>query len=270
MTDALFGPWLRRWRLEPDGEAFVTAFHSWLMPVRQGGAPAMLKIALNQEEREGAHLMTWWAGDGAARVLAHEREALLLERAMGEQSLAAMARSGQDDEASEILCHAVARLHVPRPKSRPTTLAPLPVWFRQLAPTAASHGGVLVKSTAAAATLLASPREEAVLHGDVHHDNVLDFGARGWLAIDPKGLFGERAYDYLCLFCNPWPTAAEPGRLRRRLDVVSKAARLEPHRLLSWVLAFAGLSAAWTIGDRGDAAPALEIAEIAAGELTRG
>ena len=267
MSNAHFEPWLRRWRLEPDGDAFATPFHSWLMPVIFDGAPAMLKIALNQEEREGAHLMTWWAGDGAARVLAHQREALLLERATGEQSLAAMARSGQDDAASEILCQAVARLHAPRPQPRPATLAPLPVWFRQLAPTAASHGGVLLESAAAAAALLASPREEAVLHGDIHHDNVLDFGPRGWLAIDPKGLFGERAYDYLCLFCNPWPMAAEPGRLRRRLEVVAKAAALEPGRLLSWVVAFAGLSAAWTIGDGGDAAPALEIAQIAAAQL---
>lgn len=30
------------------------------------------------------------------------------------------------------------------------------------------------------------------LHGDLHHGNVLDFGASGWLAIDPKGLKGER------------------------------------------------------------------------------
>jgi streptomycin 6-kinase len=271
MSDALFEPWLRRWRLEPDGEAFVTAFHSWLMPVRQAGAPAMLKIALNQEEREGAHLMTWWAGDGAARVLAHEREALLLERAMGGKSLAAMARSGEDDTATEILCRAVARLHAPRPRPRPTTLAPLPVWFRQLGPAAAAHGGVLAKSAAAAAALLASPREEAVLHGDVHHDNVLDFGPRGWLAIDPKGLHGERGFDYGNLFCNPdVETAAAPGRLARRAAVVARAAGIEPRRLLRWVLAYAGLSAAWTIGDGGDPALALAIARIAAAELAEG
>jgi streptomycin 6-kinase len=264
---ALLEPWLRRWRLEPDGDAFTTKFFSVLMPVRQDGAPAMLKIAQGQEEREGAYLMEWWRGDGAARVLAHETPALLLERAMGEGSLAAMARGGRDDEASRILTAAVARLHAPRDLSRPTMLAPLPVWFRQLEPAAHRHGGVLAKSAAAARALLASPREETVLHGDIHHENVLDFGPRGWLAIDPKGLFGERAYDYLNLFCNPdIETAATPGRLRRQLGVVAQAAALEPARLLQWILAFAGLSSAWTLDDGGDAALTLAVAQIAAAE----
>ncbi len=68
----------------------MTAFHSHLLPVRRDGAPAMLKVALNQEEREGAALMVWYGGDGAARVLAHEGAALLLERASGDRSLRAM------------------------------------------------------------------------------------------------------------------------------------------------------------------------------------
>jgi streptomycin 6-kinase len=40
--------------------------------------------------------------------------------------------------------------------------------------------------------LLTTQREKVVLHGDMHHGNVLNFGSRGWLAIDPKGLIGER------------------------------------------------------------------------------
>jgi aminoglycoside/hydroxyurea antibiotic resistance kinase len=42
-----------------------------------------------------------------------------------------------------------------------------------------------------------------VLHGDLHHGNVLDFGLRGWLAIDPKGLLGERGFDFANIFTNP-------------------------------------------------------------------
>lgn len=268
MPADIFRPWLRRWGLTRDGEDFVTVFRSHLLPVRQGGTPAMLKVALNQEEREGAALMTWYRGDGAARVLAYEGPALLLERAVGEKSLAAMARSGRDDAATALLCHAVARLHAPRPAAPPAMLAPLPVWFRQLEPAAHAHGGVLIKSAGAARRLLAAPRDAVVLHGDIHHDNVLDFGPRGWLAIDPKGLFGERGYDYANLFCNPdLATATAPGALARRVAVVSRAAGIEPRRLLQWVLAYAGLSAAWDIGDGADPALPLAIAGIAAAEL---
>ena len=175
-----------------------------------------------------------------------------------------MASTGGDDEASRILCEAARRLHQSRKSKKPSMLAPLAVWFRQLEPAARAHGGVLVQSALAARELLADPREPAVLHGDIHHDNVLDFAERGWLAIDPKGLFGERGFDHANLFCNPWPRAAAPGRLQRQIGVVAEAADLDRERLLAWVLAYAGLSAAWTLGDGGDPHRALEIARIAA------
>ena len=57
---------------------------------------------------------------------------------------------------------------------------------RELDAAAASHGGILVRCAQTARALLAQPREVGVLHGDLHHGNVLDFGVRGWLAIDPK------------------------------------------------------------------------------------
>ena len=38
----------------------------------------------------------------------------------------------------------------------------------------------------------ATQRDVVVLHGDMHHENVLKFSSRGWPAIDPKGLVGER------------------------------------------------------------------------------
>ena len=227
----------------------------------------MLKVAFNQEEREGAALMVWWNGEGAAMVLEQEGEALLLEKAEGDRSLARMSSEGCDDEASVILCEAVRKLHAPRSTAPPKMLAPLPIWFRQLDPAATRVGGVLLKSAAAARAMLATSRDACVLHGDIHHDNVLDFGARGWLAIDPKGLHGERTFDYLNLFCNPWPWAKSLGRLRRQLRIVSDHANLDPARLLQWVLAYAGLSAAWTIDDGGDPSNALDIARIAAAEL---
>jgi streptomycin 6-kinase len=176
--------WLARWELVPDGEAITTP-SSLLLPVRQRGQPAMLKIAREEEERRGGRLMAWWHGDGAARVLAHDDRALLLERATGPRNLEAMVAAGADDEASRILCAVAARLHAPR-RGPPPELVPLSRWFEALAPAARSRGGLLAEADAAARDLLADPREPVVLHGDIHHGNVLDVGARGWVAIDPK------------------------------------------------------------------------------------
>src|SRR5262245_62065215 len=125
-------------------------------------------------------------------------------------------------------------------------LLPLAQRFEELKPAAAAQGGILALAAGAARDLLASQREGAVLHGDIHHGNILDFGERGWLAIDPKGLVGDRGFDYANLFCNPdHATATAPGRLARRIEVVAEAAGLERKRLLRWILAWAGLSAAW-------------------------
>jgi streptomycin 6-kinase len=262
----MFSEYLERWQLAPDGEPIVTP-SSRLLPVRRQGAPAMLKVAMVGEETVGSALMAWWGGEGAARVLAHEGAAILLERAQRTVGLADLARNGCDDEASRIICAVVAKLHAPATKPLPD-LVPLARWFDDLERTAAIEGGILANSAATAHALLAAPRDIGVLHGDIHHGNILHFGERGWLAIDPKGLMGERGFDYANLFCNPdHATATAPGRLARQIAVVAEAAGLERKRLLQWVLAWAGLSAAFALDDGTPAQSAIMVAEVAAAQL---
>jgi len=260
----MFRDYLTRWNLTPDGEPIITPT-SRLLPVIYRNTPAMLKIALVPEEKGGGGMMAWWNGDGAARVLAQDGDALLLERAAGSKSLIEMARTGRDDEACRIICGVVARLHTPR--QQPPPAVPLTHWFRELAPAAKQRGGILALCAEAAQELLSEPQDEVVLHGDIHHGNILDF-ERGWLAIDPKGLFGERGFDYANSFCNPdGETADAPGRLARRADVVAAAAHLDRWRLLRWVLAWSGLSAVWMLGDGEAPTHTLKVASQAAAEL---
>jgi len=227
----------------------------------------MLKVALAAEEKAGARVMTWWDGEGAARVLAHDDDAILLERAEETVSLADMVHGGHDSEASRIICAVVTKLHSPKAKP-PPSLVPLTRWFQELDQAAATHGGVLAISASAAHELLAVPRDVGVLHGDIHHGNILNFGERGWLAIDPKGLVGERTFDYANLFCNPdHATATAAGRLSQQIHVVADAVGLERGRLLRWILAWAGLSVAWHLKDGARPQTALRVANIAAAAL---
>ncbi len=264
-----FSPYLRRWDLQPDGAPIVTRC-SDLLPVRLRGAPAMLKIAHEEEERLGHVPLRYWDGDGAACVLAQEGDALVLERAQGARSLVSMVEAGDDDAATRIICSVAARLHAPRPRPLPDLL-PLDRWFEALEPGAARHGGMLVRCAGVARDLFADAREPVTLHGDLHHENVLDAGPeRGWLAIDPKRLHGERGYDFANIVCNPERSldiVTRPGRLLRQVDVIAEAAEHDRRRLLQWILAYAGLSAAWILDD-GDT-PHLEfaVAEMAAAAL---
>lgn len=227
----MFESHIDRWRLTLDGDA-ITTHSSHLLPVLWNGRPAMLKIANDEAERAGGAVMQWWDGTGAAKVYACDADAVLLERAAGSRSLLAMAMNGEDEAASRIICHTVAKLHAPRNKLLPN-LIPLSSWFRELAPAARAYGETLAVCSGIAEALLADPRDPVVLHGDIHHSNILDFQEHGWLAIDPKGLYGERGFDYANTFANEdLPTITEPGRLQRQLRIVTAEAGIEPRRLL--------------------------------------
>ncbi len=264
----MFAPYLDRWSLIADGEPILT-HSSRLLPVLWQDRPAMLKVATDKDEQYGALLMQWWDGDGAAHVYAHEDDAVLLERATGKRSLLAMAMNGEDDEASRILCRTAARLHAPRQKPLPDPI-PLTRWFRELESTADKAGGTFADCSTVANALLSDPREVTILHGDIHHGNILDFETRGWLAIDPKRLHGDRGFDFANIFANEeLPTITHPSRFHRQLAIVSMEARLEPKRLLQWIAAYSGLSAAWFLGDANtpQVETALTVARLALSEL---
>jgi streptomycin 6-kinase len=55
----------------------------------------------------------------------------------------------------------------------------------------------------------------------------------------------------------------------RRLEIVTAAARLDRRRLLQWILAWTGLSAAWYLSDGDPAAIDFQVATLAAAELDR-
>lgn len=267
-----FAPYQTAWQLTPDGEAIKT-YSSDLLPVRWQGRAAMLKLTHTEEERTGSRLMVWLKGDGAAHVYAHDNEAIVLERLDTQPSLADMAQQGQDDEATRILCAAVAHLHRPRP-TPPPELPTLRRWFRSLE-RAAPQGGLFGQTWAIAEALLDDPQDVLPLHGDIHHGNVLHSPAagRGWLALDPKGIAGERGYDYANIFCNPTTDfALSAGRLARQSWLVAGWAGLERPRLLHWIAAYAGLSAAWWLEDGAEAevGKVLEIAALALAELEQG
>ena len=157
---------------------------------------------------------------------------------------------------------------------RPPEPIALAQWFRALEPAARAYGGILARCAEAARRLLATPREVVVLHGDLHHGNVLDFGDRGWLAIDPEGpLTASGASNSRPSSATPTcPTPgfrSRPGRrsFSRRVDVVSEAAGVEAERLLLWILAKSGLSMAWSMMNSGAASIDRKVAGMAAARL---
>jgi streptomycin 6-kinase len=237
---------LAAWDVTPVGPVVVTA-SSQLVPGIRRGRPVMLKLALVEEEARGAALLQWWGGRAAAPVLERAGWATLMERATGTRDLTAMAAAGQDTAATEILVRTALALHTApalAPALAAVPLTPLRDWFHALL--ADEHADPLLRRAAAVARRLLDgtrPADVAVLHGDIHHGNVLDFGDR-WAAIDPKGLLGHRTFDLANILCNPTEDAAL-ANLAVRVATISRLAGIRSTDLTDWTVAWCGLSLAW-------------------------
>jgi streptomycin 6-kinase len=100
--------------------------------------------------------------------------------------------------------------------------------------------------------LLTSAGAPTVLHGDLHHGNVLRAQRAAWLAIDPKGLAGDRCFD-LCQFVREGaqrrPQRVRPGVHARRLDVLCAELGLDRQRAKDWCFVHAVLDACWSFED---------------------
>jgi streptomycin 6-kinase len=89
------------------------------------------------------------------------------------------------------------------------------------------------------------------LHGDLHHDNILR-AESVWVAIDPKGLLGDPAYDYANSFQNPERAerlVQDPERIARHAGILAKISGIDRRNLLGWAAAHAVLSGGWHVED---------------------
>ncbi len=120
-------------------------------------------------------------------------------------------------------------------------------------------------------------RDIGPLHGDIHHNNILDFGARGWLAIDPKRLIGDRAFDYrepvpaIRIWTRPAAGCRIAGPLcATRSKSSSNGRGSSENRLLRWIVAYTGLSATWCLDDNQAADVDLTVGAMALAALDGG
>lgn len=187
--------------------------------------------------------------------------ALLLARARPGETLLGLARR-DDDAATRIAAGLIARLPCPPPAG--ALFAAAAGWSRALAAGAGVlPAAMLDRAAGLLRDLAGSAPPPLLLHGDLHHANILRHGD-GWVAIDPKGLLGEPAAEAACLLRNP----ADPGllsRAPRRVAIIAETAGLDRARVLGWGYAGAVIAACWAVEDGTDPAPWLAAAAALGG-----
>lgn len=135
----------------------------------------------------------------------------------------------------------------------------------------AGLASIYMRAARIAEELLAHPRDVCLLHGDMHHENVRFLQGRSWLAFDPKGLIGERAYDAANILCNPvdMPELVEnEARLLKNAAILAETMKIDRGRLLNFLYVYACLSASWFLEDGVDPGHDLIMAQLVEPHLT--
>ena len=231
-------------------ERTLTTERAALSLGRRCGIPVVLKVtAPDGDEARQGEILAAFQGRGAVWVHAHEPGAILMERALPGNALTDVVLAGRDDEATVILARTLGSMDP----------GPSPAWVRTADSLAADLAqgthvphDLLARARETHASLCASQTRVRLLHGDLHHDNLLFDGRRGWLAIDPKGVVGEPEFEAGALFRNPWERPdlfRDPARIRARLACLGQALPLDLARVRSWAFVQAVLAAIWGIED---------------------
>jgi len=257
--------------------AFPNVSYNYVAPVvRRDGSEAVLKLGVpHREARSEMAALAFYGGSGCVRLLEADPDggALLLDRVRPGATLQQLAYT-DDVQATAVLADVMDALWRPAPAMH--EMLTIAVWAAELAALRPNFGGgtgpfpahLVDIAERLFAELLASSAAPVVLHGDLHHDNVLAAQGECWLAIDPKGVVGEREFEVYALLRNPlgWPLAQpDPARvLQRRIDQVADRLGLDRQRIRLWSVAQCVLSAWWDYNDHDPAAGQddLRIAEL--------
>ncbi len=278
------GDWLQRlpgiladceeqWNLKVDF-SFPNLSYNYVACATAGdGAEVVLKVCPTDdfEFHTEVEALRLFSGKGAIKLLEWDVNwgAMLLERLKPGEQLQDIT---DDESAIGIACDTMEKLWTPAPESRlfPTTAD----WASGLDRLRRRYDGgtgplpaVLVdRCERLFAELHSSASDSVLLHGDLHPGNILS-SSRGWVAIDPKGLIGEREYEVGAWMRNPLPELLFFDNpqvfIGKRLDQFCERLSFDRQRLRDWTFAQSVLSAWWHIEDSGHGwEPAIQFAEL--------
>jgi len=251
----------QRWHITI-GAPFPNLSYHYVAPARRAdGTPVVVKAhAPTSEFSQESEALGYFAGRGMAALLEcdPDHDVMLLEALQPGTSLSSVA---DDETAISIAASVMCQFWRPVPPNHPfPTVAD---WGRGFTLLRQHYGGahgpfpprLLEQAETLFADLSASMADPVLLHGDLHHENILAAQRQPWLAIDPKGLVGEPAYETGSLLRNPLPAllqVPQPGGiLACRVDQLAEELALDRVRIRGWGLAQAVLSAWWSVEDHG-------------------
>lgn len=262
----LLDEYAHKWQLTL-GACYADASFNFVAPaLLNNGEKVVLKCGIPHEamQHEIAALQ-YFNGIGAARLLQAEQDKgiFLLEQVTPGTLLETHA---DENKTTVLAVKLMNQLH--KPLAEKLAFPNLQDWFNGFDKLYAQFNGktgpfpkILVDSAKGIShELLSSMSDPVLLHGDLHYANILFSDRHGALAIDPKGVMGEREYEI------PFPRIDKgitKKFFKRRIDCFIDISEFDRQRVIGWFFSKAMLAAWWSFEDNGEICQSfLDCAEI--------
>lgn len=244
------------------------SYHYIAHGVHGEGKGIVLKLSFEKDElAKEMRALTALAGRGAVQVMEWNDElgAAVLERAIPGTPLSAMM---DDRVATEIYCEVFGRLHSPFVGVE-EDFQTMRSWFEAFIRYRNRFGAIgplpekwVVRAEETLEELLRTTTETVLIHGDLHHENILRYGDNGWAVIDPKGIIGDIHFDTIQYLLNYVDRDGDCDTvLSRRVEIMSERLGLDRSRIAQWGIARGVLEACWAIEADADWKEGIDISE---------
>lgn len=250
-----------RWHLTIGPPVHNLSFNYVASAVLADGTEVMIKTGLTDEFPAQPKMLQHVNGSGMVRLLTYDEtlKAMLMERLRPGVSL----RTVKNDElamqiAADVMrkiWHPLPQGHYPFPTVSDWGQAFTHVRQRYQGGTGPFPSAMFDKAEKIYAELCKSMTNVVLLHGDLHQDNILAAKHETWVAVDPKGVIGEPAYEIGAILRNFWPdilTHPNPAALtKHRIDQLAEILGFDRERVYLWGFSQAVLSSLWGIEETG-------------------
>lgn len=245
----------KRWKIQV-APPFTLSYNYVAPAKRSDGTETVLKIGFPQDKEFQTEVaaLEVFRGEGIEKLLEVDKKeaVILIERVTPGVPLSSL---DDDEEATKILAAVMKKLWKPLPPNHhfitiKEWMQAIPEYMQKYKGTSSPIPMDLVeKANSLFEELIATSADPMLVHGDLHHDNVLSSNRGGWLAIDPKGIAAEPTYETAAMIRNPYKKIKDQYNidqvLRRRIQILSDALGFDPERIRKWCFAQSVLSGVW-------------------------
>jgi len=255
------------WKLTNIQPVDNMSFHFVAKTMTESNLPVVLKIGFDKTVVEGEmRALKFFNGHAAIELIDHHTDynALLLQQAVPGNSLKSLYPL-EYDYVMDAYIKTMKKLHNQR-LSEHHSFPYIREWLSAIdqansdkLPMALLNKAIQLKNN-----LLTTSKNELLLHGDLHHDNILNNGNE-WIIIDPKGVVGEAEFE-IAAFDFIHSTELKNSDLRNlfntRIQLISEKSNLDFQRIKDWVFVRLILSASWSMEDKSDPSWAIHLAGL--------